>query len=358
MIEEGALQSETLTQLSLRLEITDSYLRQLFHSHIGMSPKQYAQYYQLMFAKQLLHSSTISITEVAFASGFNSVRRFNDAFQKYLHLTPSQIRKRPKNSRAKNILLLNFQGPLNWQKMLAYYRLRAIKNLEVVDQSCYERYFEINATQGWFKAQCEDKRLRVEFEMEDVRQLWQLVLNLRRMFDLDTDIQHIEKHLSDLQPGFIRNHGIRIPGTWDIWEAGIRAILGQQVSIKAAVAQVNRLVETLSQGTVAKFPPPAQVATADLNFLGMPQSRKQTLKHFAQFCLQKPCADPTQWLDIKGIGRWTVDYARMRGHAHADSFLATDLVVRKTCEKFSGLGRDSISPWGSYATFHCWDHQS
>jgi AraC family transcriptional regulator of adaptative response / DNA-3-methyladenine glycosylase II len=357
MIEKGALQSETLAQLSLRLDISDSYLRKLFHSHLGMSPKQYAQYYQLMFSKQLLHSSTMSIAEVAFASGFNSVRRFNDAFQKYLYLTPSQIRKRPQNTRAKNIIFLAVNGPVNWHEMLAYYRPRAINILEKVDHSCYQRYFELNATQGWFKTHCEDSQLRIEFEMDDIRQLRGLVINLRRMFDLDADIQCIEQHLSDLQPGFVRSRGIRIPGTWDLWEAGIRAILGQQVSIKAAIAQLNRLVETLSRRDAAKFPLPEQVANADLDFLGMPQSRKQTLKRFARFFLQQPHADPIKWLDIKGIGPWTVDYARMRGHSHSDCFLANDLGVKKTFEKFGSLDRESISPWGSYATFHCWDNQ-
>ncbi len=117
-----------------------------------MSPKQYAQYQQLMFAKQLLHSSSMSVTEVGFASGFNSTRRFNDAFQKFLKLTPSQVRRKEFDGMGSNRIALPYRGELNWQHMLNFYRLRAIEGVELVSDESYQRNVCLDTSKAWFKA--------------------------------------------------------------------------------------------------------------------------------------------------------------------------------------------------------------
>nr|WP_216603054.1 AlkA N-terminal domain-containing protein [Vibrio coralliilyticus] len=358
MIEQGELQTSSLAELAERLGISDRYLRQLFQDHLGMAPKQYALYHQLMFAKHLLHSSSMSVTDIAFASGFNSVRRFNDAFKQVIKLTPTQVRKEQVASTVESSYIdLAFKGPLDWQHMLDFYRLRAIKGLEQISDESYQRKFEIEGAKGWFAIRYHKPGImRVEFELSDTRRLKALVNQLRRMFDLDTDILTIEQKLNALNPSLIQRSGIRIPGVWSTWEGGVRAILGQQVSIKAAIGQLNLLVQTLQPEGVTHFPMPQEVAVADLSFLRMPQSRKETLARFAQFIVENPQASLEQWLDVKGVGPWTVSYARLRGASEPNCFLEGDLVVKKALNQFPELNAESVSPWGSYATFHCWSH--
>ncbi|NVD08702.1 DNA-3-methyladenine glycosylase 2 family protein [Vibrio sp. JPW-9-11-11] len=357
MIEQGELQTCSLQQLCQRLGISDRYLRKLFNQYLGMSPKQYALYYQLMFAKQLLHSSQLSVTEIALASGFNSVRRFNDAFQKVMKMSPSALRKAERHHAQSNVIDLAYRGPLDWQHMLDFYRLRAIEGLEVVTDQAYQRSVVLNGQQAWF-AMTHHKPgvMRVEFQLEQVSQLRELVNRLRRMFDLDSDVLIIEQHLSSLAPGLVKRSGIRIPGVWSAWEAGVRAILGQQVSIKAAIGQLNLLVATLQPNEVTHFPTPTDLVDADLSFLRMPQSRKETLARFARHVAQFPHQDPSEWLALKGVGPWTVNYAKLRGLSEPNCFLDGDLVVKKALRTFTQLNPTSVAPWGSYATFHCWSH--
>jgi len=357
LIEQGELQTTSLADLADRLGISDRYLRQLFQTHLGMSPKQYALYHQLMFAKQLLHSSSMSITDIAFASGFGSVRRFNDAFKSVMKLTPSQIRKQQTQQDEINYIDLAYKGPLDWQHMLDFYQLRAVHGLEQIDGQSYQRSFVLDGVKGWFKiAPTKIGVMRVEFILDDTRKLKALVNQLRRMFDLDTDVLSIEQQLNELNPNLINRSGIRIPGVWSCWEAGVRAILGQQVSIKAAIGQLNLLVSTLQPEGDHHFPTPEEISAADLSFLRMPQSRKETLLRFAQFMEANPNASLDEWLSLKGIGPWTVNYARLRGASEPNCFLDGDLVVKKAMQKFPQLNIESVTPWGSYATFHCWSH--
>ncbi|WP_260338292.1 DNA-3-methyladenine glycosylase 2 family protein [Vibrio ponticus] len=358
LIEQGELQQGSLQTLAERLGISDRYLRQLFEQNLGMSPKQYALYHQLLFAKQLLHSSSMSITEIGFASGFNSTRRFNDAFKKALRLSPSDLKREVANGSARNSLELSYRGAYDWRYTLDFYRLRAVQGLEEVGESCYQRHVQINNKPAWFHIDFAAKTNKVvlQFELADISQLKHLVTNVRRMFDLDVDVNVIEQHLEQLEPGLVIRHGIRMPGVWSTWEAGVRAILGQQVSIKAAIGQLNLLVSTLQPHGATHFPTPQEVSSADLGFLRMPQSRRDTLKRFAELIAAEPEAEFENWLALKGIGPWTVNYAALRGLSEPDRFLEGDLVVKKALRQFTQLNKDNVSPFGSYATFHLWSH--
>ena len=375
LINKGDTQSSNLPDLAQRLGISDRYLRKLFQDYIGMSPKQYSQYQQLMFAKQLLHTSNMTITDVAFASGFNSVRRFNDAFQKKLKLTPRDARKEAVANQAedttiiKKQLRLSYRPPFNWQHLLNFYRKRAIKGIELVGDDFYYRTFVTDHSKGWFKARLGTKNtLVIEFEIDDITQLKQLVSHIRRLFDLDADIAVIEQHLNQTAIAPLMSEGLRIPGVWNPWEAGIRAIFGQQISIVAAITMLNGFVEALNQSSdqTQYFPTPAIVAASDLNFLKMPQKRKETLTRFALHMVDHFDEAPDKWIELKGIGPWTINYAKIRGLSEPDCFLSTDLVIKKAInaldetqapQNITQLNAD-LSPWGSYATFNCWNSQS
>lgn len=387
LIDNGALNSGSIVDLATRLGISDRYLRTLFDNYIGVSPKQYSLYSQLMFAKQLLHTSSMSITDVGFASGFNSTRRFNDAFLKELQLSPSQIRRAKPNKNLSNHIQLSFHGPLDWSHLLGFYRRRMIEGLEDVGEDYYQRTVNVNGSKGWFKATlAKENCLDIEFELDDMSQLRSLIANIRRMFDLDVDISKVEAFFTTIDPNLVAKSGIRIPGVWSAWEAGVRAVLGQQVSVTAAIGQLNLLVRELSGSHQASalhhssdlqepansqecsdlqqisdasekayFPTPKQIADADVSFLRMPGSRKETLKRFAEYMVDNESEHPSKWIDLKGIGPWTIQYALLRGLSEPNHLLVGDLVVKKFIEHRPAINAESVSPWGSYATFHCWN---
>ncbi|MEZ9346370.1 AlkA N-terminal domain-containing protein [Vibrio splendidus] len=375
LIDHGALNSGSIVDLATRLGISDRYLRTLFDNYIGVSPKQYSLYSQLMFAKQLLHTSSMSITDVGFASGFNSTRRFNDAFLKELQLSPSQIRRTKLSENLSNHIQLVFHGPLDWNHLLGFYRRRMIEGVEDVGEDYYKRTVNVNGSKGWFKATlAKENRLDIEFELDDISQLRSLITNIRRMFDLDVDIAKVEAFFTTIDPNLVAKSGIRIPGVWSAWEAGVRAILGQQVSVTAAIGQLNLLVReifgTHSTSSLedpansqewsgiqeqAYFPTPKQIAEADVSFLRMPGSRKETLKRFAEYMVDNEAEHPSKWIELKGIGPWTIQYALLRGLSEPNHLLVGDLVVKKFIEHRPAINTESVSPWGSYATFHCWN---
>ncbi|MDA0150898.1 helix-turn-helix domain-containing protein [Vibrio sp. Makdt] len=357
LIDNGALSSGSITDLAARLGISDRYLRTLFDTYIGVSPKQYSLYSQLMFAKQLLHTSSMSITDVGFASGFNSTRRFNDAFQKELKLSPSQIRRAKPDDSLSNHVQLTFHGPLDWSHLLDFYRRRMIEGIEEVGEDYYQRTVKVNGSKGWFKATLvKDNSLDIEFELDDINQLRSLIAHIRRMLDLDVDIAKVEAFFATIDTNLVARSGIRIPGVWSAWEAGVRAILGQQVSVTAAIGQLNLLVRELSGADEETyFPTPKQIAEADLSFLRMPGSRKETLKRFAKYMVDNQAEHPSKWIDLKGIGPWTIQYALLRGLSEPNHLLVGDLVVKKFIEHRPAINIESVSPWGSYATFHCWN---
>ncbi len=377
LIEQGALQYSSLTDLADRLGISDRYLRQLFKTHLGTSPKTYALYQQCLFAKQLLHQTQLPITQVALASGFTSIRRFNDAFQSQLKLTPSQMRKSGSEPANALQLKLAYRPPFNWSFMQKFFSARKIPLLEWVDEHSYGRTFNWYGCKGEFTATHIEKsnRFDVTIYLDDVSQLKPVVNNIRRILDLDVDLQAVEHDLSLCFDGkFPVTTGIRLPGIWSMFEAGVRAILGQQISVVAAKNLVTKLVDELGEsihlnGDLPKsddivehklFPTPEVMAYCDYDFFKMPGSRKQTLRNLAQHFLDHDTPEePAAWLKLKGIGPWTVDYARMRGLSEPDIYLGGDLGVKKSVEKLThepagNFNPDQASPWCSYLTFQLW----
>jgi len=282
LIEQGALQNGTLNQLAERLGIGERYLRKLFEQELGLSPKAYALYRQVMLAKQLLHDSQLSITEIATASGFNSLRRFNDAFQKQMHIAPSDIRRKVAGKSQGIVLTLAYRPPFNWAAMLAYWSQRVIEGVEWVDGQRYGRSFDFDSehgprVRGHFELQAIPNRhaLALEISLDQPARLMAIVAHIRRLMDLDCDCQSIEKHLSaQLGKSLSLTNGLRIPGIWSPFEAGIRAILGQQISIAAARTHLQRLTKELgdydSRSDLYFFPSPEKMAADELQVLKMP----------------------------------------------------------------------------------------
>ncbi|PKH63202.1 alcohol dehydrogenase [Shewanella sp. Choline-02u-19] len=398
----------SIEQLSERLGVSSRYLRKLFTEGVGTSIKQYAQYRQLMFAKQLLHQTELSITQIGLAAGFNSIRRFNEVFKQTLKLTPSTFRKQvisaniklTKNSHSKinevdvpsvePIKLsveLYYRPPFAWQQQHDFYQVRAVSNMEWLEgDNNYGRSFTTNGVSGYFDANHNNARnsFNVDIVLDNEQGLSELsaiIANIKRVLDLDANMQAIEQvlHLlAPLQQKIIP--GLRLPGTWSTFEAGCRAVLGQQVSIIQASKLLNQLVlsygerRIISDKDVVLFPTAETVANASLDELKMPGTRKLALNALGEFVTQNPAADINDWLSIKGIGPWTVAYAHMRGASSPDVLLCGDLVVKKRvltlyqqhnevlesapAIDYSALTKEiasTVSPWGSYLTFQLWN---
>jgi AraC family transcriptional regulator of adaptative response / DNA-3-methyladenine glycosylase II len=287
LINEGALSSQSMSQLAERLGISSRYLNTLFQDNLGTSAKNYAQHQQLMFAKSLLQQTSMNITQVAYASGFNSLRRFNDCFQTKLKLTPSSLRKNVTKTADAITLFLSYRPPYAWSQLSDFLQHRAISPIESVNTNSYSRSFTWPSHSedeicGQFTAtHIADKNgFEVNISISDITYLMPVVRNIRRILDLDAPIQNIDKQLATLA-GLNSDFctGLRLPGTWNLFEAGIRAILGQQISVVGALKLVATLVEHYgtTQGNLTLFPKPKDLLNSDLSELKMPASRRSTL---------------------------------------------------------------------------------
>jgi AraC family transcriptional regulator of adaptative response / DNA-3-methyladenine glycosylase II len=376
LIQQGALQEQSMQELVERLGISDRYLRQLFQRNLGTSPKKYAIYQQCLFAKQLLHDSNLSISEIAFASGFNSVRRFNEAIKQQLKLSPSDIRKSKPHELSGLSLRLNYRPPYAWREMLDFLNRRVIPGLEWASDNSYSRTIEYATTQGYFtiSANPDKHRFDLRLQLNEYQHLNPIMHRIRLLFDVDAPITEIDHQLST-EVGSWLNYlpGLRVPGIWSPFEAGIRAILGQQVSVAAARNLVIRFVEELGEPltlpntanvgelpTPRLFPQPQAVVGHSLDFFRMPQSRKDTVRRLAEHFLsaEKP-DDIDAWLHIKGIGPWTVNYVKLRAIKDPDVWLAGDVGLKNAIKS---LGREPdlerTRPWRSYLTFQMWNQLS
>ena len=378
LIEQGALTDQSLPQLCERLGISERYLRKLFAEKLGISPKQYALYQQILFAKQLLHQTRLPVTTIALMAGFQSLRRFHSAFKDRLHLTPGQVRgNKPEHVSNMLQLELSYRPPLAWPLLISFWQQRTLNGLEWCENQRYGRLIDWPPGQGeqhgWFEVSpLPDKTaLQLSLHWPDAATLWPVVRHIRRLLDLDADMQQIDQQLSQTF-GQRLKAGLRIPGVWSVWEAGIRAVLGQQVSVAGARSQLNRLLQLgsavsapqISLPTAAvtgadlswrQFPTPAQLAADPLDLIKVPQARRATIQALAALQSAEPTTQPDQWLAIKGIGPWTVAYSKMRGLSEPDIWLGGDLGIQKAlARQQNSLSEDNLKPWRSYATLQLW----
>ncbi len=371
LIQAGALQEQSVDDLALRLGISARYLRELFQANLGTSPKQYAIYQQCLFAKQLLHNSDLAMQDVAYAAGFNSVRRFNEAIKDLLKLTPSDIRARRTPKEKGLVLKLNYRPPFAWNSLFEFLKRRVIESLEWISESTgrqsYSRTIEYRTTRGYFTAEhlAQSNQIALSLHLNEYQYLSAIVQKIRLLFDLDAPIYEIDKHLISCVGGSIEyQEGLRIPGIWGAFEAGVRAILGQQVSVAAANTLVTTMLENLGDEVEFKsgmqrryFPRPQDVVDDPLDFFRMPQSRKDTIRRLAYHFIEHPYPEQiNDWLEIKGIGPWTVNYVKLRASKDPDIWLAGDAGIKNAIK---AVGREpdleQTQPWRSYLTFQMWN---
>lgn len=393
LINDGALDAEgaSVEGLAERLGVGERQLRRLFVQHLGASPVSVAQTRRVLFAKQLIHETQMPITEVALAAGFRSIRRFNETFRDLFHRTPGDLRrKRSAQSGAAEAgvqLRLRYRPPYDWEAMVSYLQARAIQGVEVVENGIYRRTVEVDGISGAIEVAHlpREQSLHVAIHFPNVRSLPAIVSRVRRLFDLDADIETINQHLSrdPLLASLVgRRPGLRAPGGWDGFELGVRAILGQQISVAAARRLAGELVARHGQ-TVPRacacheslshvFPTSARLARAESIGLRIPRARQLALKALAEAAagdpdLFRPSASietsVTRLRTIRGVGEWTAQYIALRALREMDAFPSSDIGLIRAAAQAGGtrsrsenlLSRaESWRPWRAYAAQHLW----
>lgn len=389
LIDDGALSEQPLSALAERVGLGERQLRRLFVERVGVAPMGVHGTRRLLFAKQLLTETTLPITEVALASGFGSLRRFNDAFRAAYRMAPRDLRKQrdhERHDRSQALTLrLGYRPPYDLEAMLDFLRGRALPGVEVVDAHSYSRVIGPIEQAGWLRVSAwpgGEHALKLELHGPASSRLLEIVQRLRRMFDLDADPQAISAALSAdprLAPLLARRPGLRLPSGWDGFEIAMRAIIGQQVSVAAARTVAARLAQRFGQplphpfapGLEHLFPTPQALADADLSAIGMTRARAATIHTVARalldgrvdFRAERTLDDFTaRWVALPGIGPWTAQYIALRALGHPDAFPSEDLVLQRAVPgdgsrltaKALNLESQAWRPWRGYAVFHLW----
>lgn len=407
LIADGALDDGSIEQLAERLGVTSRHLRRLFTQHLGASPLAIAHTQRLHFAKRLIDQTDLSMQEISIAAGYGSVRRFNDAFRNTYSRTPRELRKRrPARVRATDAITvrLPWRDPYDWDAIIDFLQGRATPGVEQVIDRCYLRTVSVGDGAGILECCPDDadKSLRLTLHGLPVDRLFVAVQKVRELFDLDapvaqiTDLLQRDPHLAQQLQA---NPGIRVPGAWDGFELTIRAILGQQVSVKAATTLAGRIAarygekvalpDTIPEKTVDEnstpsrvfpaeltvlFPTPERLARARFNGIGLVQSRIATIRRVARaVCDDSLTFEHAQGADefrqslmsIKGIGDWTAQYVAMRALKNPDAFPAGDLGLLKAAGESGPAGvinlrsrADAWRPWRAYAAMLLWSSLS
>lgn len=387
LIEQGALDAGDVDTLASRLGVGERQLRRLFRQHLGASPVAVAQTRRVLLAKQLIQETRMPMAEVALASGFGSVRRFNETFQQ-LFRRPPQALRRPGGDApagAATTLKLPFRAPYDWDAMLAFLAVRAVPGVERVVDGVYARTLSVPEGDGMVTVtRGEGDFLRLTLHFPHVKAWPSVIARVRRVFDLAADPALISAHLStdpQLAPLVAQRPGLRAPGAWDGFELAVRAVLGQQISVVAARQLAGRLAEAygspvddeaaLALGLTRRFPTAAQLAGVDPADLPMPGVRARCLVALAATAAAEPdLFGPrrsleeavTQLTALPGIGPWTAQYIAMRALREPDAFPHADLGLLRALETAEGrptpaqlLARaEAWRPWRAYAASHLW----
>jgi AraC family transcriptional regulator of adaptative response / DNA-3-methyladenine glycosylase II len=391
LIEMGALDEGGVDALAARLGVGDRQLRRLFLRHLGATPVAVAQARRVHLAKQLIHETGLPMTQVALASGFSSIRRFNEAFHDLFGRPPSALRTDsratvPADPAGAVTVRLRYRPPYDWDGIRSFLAGRAIPGVEAVDGDTYARTIVIDGRHGAVSVRpAPGDALLATVSFPVISALPLIVARLRRLFDLAADPETIASHLGEdplLAPLVAARPGLRVPGAWDPFELAVRAILGQQVSVAAARKLAAQLTEGYgttidgSGGGIAGlthlFPTPERLARSTLTAVRMPGQRKSAIRSLASAAAKQPAlltagpgidASVAALREVPGIGEWTAQYIALRALHEPDAFPAADAGLLRAVERLTGsrptpaelLARaERWRPWRAYAALWLW----
>jgi AraC family transcriptional regulator of adaptative response / DNA-3-methyladenine glycosylase II len=395
-IEEHATSAGRVSDLAAALGVSDRHLRRVTEAELGVSPVELAQTQRLLLAKRLLAETALKLTDVAFASGFNSVRRFNALCKSRYGMSPGALRGRGAASRGKSAApgapgeaghaalrcQLDYRPPLAWDHLLAYLRLRAIPGVEWVDSTHYRRTVAIDEHQGWIAVSHAEDRAALHLDMSPslAPVIGAVIARTKQLFDLGASPDAVSAVLSQdplLSRTVRRVPGLRVPGAFDGFELGVRAILGQQVSVKSATTVAGRWARAFGAPIATPHPQLCCLAPGSARMAGVSADqiassvgifagRARSIAALAQAVseqrvLLNGASDVDAQVDalmkLPGIGPWTAQYVAMRALHWPDAFPGTDLLVLRAAGMRPAqlLARaQGWRPWRAYATHYLW----
>jgi len=393
-IEAGALNGHSVGQLARELGVSERHLRRSLEREIGVSPVALAQTHRLLLAKRLLGDTELPVTRVAFASGFQSLRRFNALFRERYRLSPSALRPRPRTMRPEDDVIrltLTYRAPLAWDVLLMLLGRDALAGVEVLQGGRYGRTVRLDGCSGVVYAEDTAPSLRdgrrgapshlsVSVSSSLLAVLMPLLARLRHMFDLDAEPTAVDGHLacSGLGEHVRRRRGVRIPGAFDGFEAALRVLL--RASSKAGGNVGRRVVHALGEPLETGIPALIRVAptaervadagAARLASLGVRRRRAAAVSAVARAVADgalrlEPGSDviaaQRALLAIDGIGDHLATTIVMRALRWPDAFPGSDRTLQRA------VGASSASelyeraerwrPWRAYAALHLWMHE-
>jgi AraC family transcriptional regulator of adaptative response / DNA-3-methyladenine glycosylase II len=381
LIDEGALSDGSLETLSARLGVTSRWLRELFERHVGAAPLDVARTRKAHLARRLLEDTALPVEDVAAATGYGSARRLRAAMQQSFQRAPAALRRhRTTPSDGALELRLAARLPFDAAPLLAFLGARAIPGVEEVRDGAYRRTFALDHEPAVLEVLPLPDGVRLRLPAHATAALPRVLGRVAKMFDLDADVTLIREQLSR-DPRLRRalaGRVVRVPGAFDAFEAGVRALLGQQVSVAAARTLAGRLVAACGVPLAAPalalshvFPTPAAIAAAPLERLGLTRARAASLRGFAH-AVASGALDLGAFRDLDdavarltalpGIGDWTAQYVAMRALGEPDAFPAGDLGVRQALahagrvpgERETRARAERWRPWRAYAVLALW----
>ncbi len=382
LVEDGALDEANVPALASRLGVSDRHLRRTMERELGVGPLELAQTRRLAMAKRLLAETSLPATQIAHASGFRSVRRFNAAFLERFGRPPTDLRRPTRDDERDGVTLrLDYRPPFDWEHLAGFFASRAVRGVERVDEAGYARVVRIGDRTGVLRVTPAKQRasLLVTIAPSLVPHVAAITSGVRRMFDLDAEPHAIKRALErdeTFRPLVTARPGTRLPGAIDPFEASVRALVGQQVSVSAASTIAGRIAEALGTrvdlgpGLTHAFPDAptvASTAAGTIAGLGMPLARAEGIVALARAVSDDPALlgrslDPEASVAalerIRGVGPWTSHYIAMRALHWPDAFPAGDLVVRRALGDVptrQAIARVAeIRPFRAYAVLHLW----
>jgi len=381
LIEGGALDGEPVAALADRVGLGERQLRRLFVEHLGTSPLAVATTRRAHLARSLIAETSLQISEIALASGFGSIRQFNDAFRAAFGQPPSALRKgSPARPGGAMRLRLGYRPPYDWDAALGFLAARAVEGVERVEGGKYARTFRVGRDAGVLRVSKLDGAEALELEISGggAAAAMELVRRVRRLLDLDADPMAIGQVLCAsplLRPLVRARPGLRLIGAFEPFEAAVRAVLAQQVSVAAARTFGARLVRGFGEevggahGLSRAFPTAQALASEELDGIGLTRQRKETLRALAlgfsrgklKDAARSPEALEAALSEIPGVGEWTAAVVAMRALAEPDAFPAADLALRRAAGNGSPLSEPELlelssawRPFRAYAAMHLW----
>lgn len=393
LLEENCADGQRRDEIANRLGCTEQHLHQVFTAEYHVAPLQYLQSCRLLLAKSLLTDTDLPLADIAMAAGFDSSHHLTDLFQSQYRLSPTALRKRSTKCDQHGggvTLSLCYRPPYQWEAMLKFLAGRAITGVETVMGGEYMRTVRlVNETgepiYGWVRVGHRPAKnaLTVTVSAALLPVLPKVLARIRHLFDLHCDphaVYEVLQAMNNTRPGLCVL-GTRVPGCFDAFEMAVRAVLGQQITVKAASTLAARMVETYGtpvqtgiQGLTHVFPSPDTILALDgaienhLGPLGVIASRSKTIYALAQVFVQKdidfglgaqPAEEMKKLMAIRGIGSWTAQYIAMRAMAWPDAFLETDAGVKKALQPHPPKEMLAMAepwrPWRSYATVNLWN---